>query len=479
LTRPSHDPQAEESRTPPSDRTSRPAKKGGQKSAQIVLCSKHSDWSRIYGTEVFRIRGATDVSCRFDHVGSTAVSGLPAKPIIDILVTLTDWTGAEAIGRDFSALGYELQERIDGDAPRSFFYLRESGKRPAIQIHLVAPGQAWGSDMLIFRDTLSADRGLRRRYANLKKELVRRHDNDLNSYTAGKSEFVREAVTRVQNAFSTDAILTHQRAELGRAQLLHILALVAQLGMAAAVAGSVFVNTSEMLLTLAIIGLVLAMAWLQLTHQRNKHTNAGNQARRIALLKSGLDVPISAARHREILRDFTVSIAERKLMMENAYFSSQEEPGPRRLVELIEESAFWTSDLQRWSGLILGWFTVGALVLVGIFIWRMVTDLGAEQQILLARVLVASLVFLVSSEVVVNWLAHRQAASDITEILSRVEVIASQGYDLPDAMLLMSDYNAVVESAPGILPSVFALRRGRLKAHWRAYLTRKQTNARS
>jgi GrpB-like predicted nucleotidyltransferase (UPF0157 family) len=431
-------------------------------------------WREAYTREVVRIREATATSCHFDHVGSTAIPGLNAKPIIDILISPKSWSDAAATVQALASLGYTTHEQIDGDAPRRFLVLPPSRSQPAIHVHIVPENGSWGKRMVAFRDAVLADRKLRHRYAALKRELALKHGNDLKGYTDGKAGFVRDVVFRIENAFSTDMMLTHQRAELGRAQLLQVLALATQFLVALVAAGSVFVNASETLLGLAVAGLLLAGAWLQISRWRDKHRNAGNRARRVVLLTSGLDANISAEQHRRLSDGFTVPIMNRPLMLEDGYFASRATPGPRRLVELIEESAYWTADLQRYSSHALGVAMGVALVVTSLIVWRTITDMDTAQQVLIARVLVAALVFLVSSDVVVHWLAHRRAATDIDEILSRIEVTVARGHDQTDVTLLMSDYNAIVEAAPNILPLVFVVRRGHLKSRWRAYLTKKQ-----
>ena len=107
-------------------------------------------------------------------------------------------------------------------------------------------------------------------------------------------------------------------------------------------------------------------------------------------------------------------------------------------------------------------------------LWLGIPLLPSDITISMARVLVAILVFMLSSDLVGAIFAHREAASSISEIIQRTETAAARGYPAADVLLLMSDYNAIVESAPFALPGVYELRCQSLTRRWRAYLENKQ-----
>lgn len=98
----------------------------------VALVDHDSGWSTAFMAEADRLKSGTEVQCFIDHVGSTAVSDLPAKPVIDILVTLTDWRAADVVSRSLKRQGYRLQEKVGGRKPRRFLTRSEASGVPAL-----------------------------------------------------------------------------------------------------------------------------------------------------------------------------------------------------------------------------------------------------------------------------------------------------------------------------------------------------------
>jgi hypothetical protein len=211
-----------------------------------------------------------------------------------------------------------------------------------------------------------------------------------------------------------------------------------------------------------------------LGRRQRAHRDAGEQARRVVLISSGLGVSLSPEQRLRIFDMFTVSVANRRLVREEDYFASRTVPSHRRLAELVEESAYWTRDLQRASASTLRWLLLGVTVLaVGILV-MCTPSISSDANLSIARVLTALLIFLLSSDVVGAMLGHRDAALVIDDILQRVETAAARGYLYADVLLIASDYNAAVEGAPFVLPWVYRIRNATLTRRWRAYLENKR-----
>ena len=441
----------------------------------VALIEHDTGWPAAFLAEAERLKLDSEVRCFIDHVGSTAVPNLPAKPVIDILVTLTDWRAAEVVSRSLKRRGYRLQEKVGGPEPRRFLTRTDASGGPAFNLHLVPTASEWGVRMLAFRDALAHDDALVQQYAALKTALAEQHPKDLVGYTAGKGTFVEGALIEIDDAFSNSSLLTHQRVELDRAQQLQIASVAVQLLVALAAAGSVFFNDGPTLLTFAFVGFTLALAWFEIGRRGGRHRTSGNQARRAVLLASGLGQSISPAQRLRIFDGFALSIRGRPLVREEDYFASRCRPGFQRAAELVEESAYWTGDLQKTSA----GAVAAVLALIGLVLcaaaWRGVVDLTSDAQINAARVMIAALVFVLSSDVLGALLGHHQAAQTIAEIFRRIEATAARGYPEADVLLLMSDYNAAVESAPVVPPIVYRWRRRDLSRRWRAYLAAKRS----
>ena len=128
------------------------------------------------------------------HVGSTAVPGLAAKPILDVQAAVLDFACAEPVARALGPAGWHLvPAEFDARPYRRFLVLVVDDHRAA-HLHLLLAGSARWVEQLAFRDALRADPTLVRRYAELKQALAAEHSGDREAYTAGKAQFVRDVL---------------------------------------------------------------------------------------------------------------------------------------------------------------------------------------------------------------------------------------------------------------------------------------------
>ncbi len=128
-----------------------------------------------------------------EHIGSTAVPGLAAKPIVDLMASVTDLdTVVARAGERLIADGWHyVPPRLDGRPWRRFFVKPDSsGQRREAHLHLLRAGHPRWTEQLTFRDALRRDRDLARRYEELKRRLAGERGDDREAYTEGKAEFV-------------------------------------------------------------------------------------------------------------------------------------------------------------------------------------------------------------------------------------------------------------------------------------------------
>lgn len=131
-----------------------------------------------------------------EHVGSTSVPGLPAKPVLDLQAAVTDLACAPDVADVLSPAGWHhVPPELDERPWRRFFVLAPGDTRVA-HLHLMPPDEPRWGEQLAFRDALRADPGLAARYAALKRELAVQHASDREAYTAAKEGFVREVLGR-------------------------------------------------------------------------------------------------------------------------------------------------------------------------------------------------------------------------------------------------------------------------------------------
>ncbi len=163
-------------------------------------------WPRLFEEEASFLRTLTpsDIIRRIAHFGSTAVPGLAAKPIVDMVVEVTN---LDAVKTHFvlplQTKGYEYFWRPttgDETAFYAWFIKRNTRGQRTHHIHMVeANSQLW--DRLYFRDYLRAFPEEARRYAALKRELAAQYPHDRTAYTLGKSSYVRRITDTAKHYF--------------------------------------------------------------------------------------------------------------------------------------------------------------------------------------------------------------------------------------------------------------------------------------
>jgi GrpB-like predicted nucleotidyltransferase (UPF0157 family) len=130
------------------------------------------------------------VAVRIEHVGSTAVPGLAAKPIVDIQVSVDD---LEDEGSYVPGIGHAAAELRSRDTRHRYF--RPAGDRPRdVQVHVCEAGSDWERNHLLYRDYLRANAAVRDAYASLKLELAATYRDDRLAYADAKSAFILDAL---------------------------------------------------------------------------------------------------------------------------------------------------------------------------------------------------------------------------------------------------------------------------------------------
>lgn len=133
----------------------------------------------------------SDVEATIEHIGSTAVEGLCAKPTIDMMIGLKQFEMADRLIDSLEALGYEYMDRYNDVMPhRRFFQKSKDGVRTH-HIHMVEVASDFWVRHLRFRDHLRECKEDRDRYAQLKMQLAERDWNDRNEYALAKTGFIR------------------------------------------------------------------------------------------------------------------------------------------------------------------------------------------------------------------------------------------------------------------------------------------------
>lgn len=161
--------------------------------ATITLVDYDPDWPRLFAREAERIRCVLgDTALQIEHVGSTSVPGLPAKPIIDILLVVPDSADEPSYVPAMEAAGYVLRIREpDWHEHRMF-----KGPDTNINLHVHGAGTLEIERMLRFRDWLRATDADRDHYANVKRELASRTWRHVQHYAEAKTAVIHEIMNR-------------------------------------------------------------------------------------------------------------------------------------------------------------------------------------------------------------------------------------------------------------------------------------------
>lgn len=283
---------------------------------------------------------------------------------------------------------------------------------------------------------------------------------------------------RTNVALSHRSLVGYQLAEFAKSSRLRVWLFFLQLLAAAPAALSVIIVDETWLYVLAILGAVFLVAWWVVSLQYEKSREAAQTARRASLLSGAFGETFSAYELSELRQRFTVTEAQAKSKENPEYYATREEPGAHRLAEMLEESAFFTSDLQDFSSKVMGFTLVTFVVLAGGLALVVGIDLDRSSSITFVRIVLSAFVFAMSSDVLGAFVKHMSAATRTKAIRNRLATLQQRDAPLIDVLLVMTDYNSAVEYAPESVPFSFKLRETKLNTRWAEYIADKASSKR-
>jgi GrpB-like predicted nucleotidyltransferase (UPF0157 family) len=155
------------------------------------------EWPRLYEREEGRIRSVLgDRVARIEHAGSTSVPGLPAKPIVDIVLEVPDSAEEASYVPELEAAGYRVTIR----EPEWFEHRVFKGPDTNVNLHTFTAGCEEVDRMLLFRDHLRANAADRELYATAKRELATHDWKYVQQYAEAKTAVVQEIAERARAA---------------------------------------------------------------------------------------------------------------------------------------------------------------------------------------------------------------------------------------------------------------------------------------
>lgn len=160
---------------------------------KIIIAPYDPNWPVLFEREKMRIKEALGFhAISIQHIGSTSVPGLGAKPIIDVMIAVLSLGEADAFCiQPMVALRYEYVKKFEAEIPHRRYFRKsdETGSRTH-HVHMVVINSDWWVDHLLFRDFLRADGNARRAYEAHKRQLAEREWDDSNDYAEAKTDFI-------------------------------------------------------------------------------------------------------------------------------------------------------------------------------------------------------------------------------------------------------------------------------------------------
>ncbi|MFP3377139.1 GrpB family protein [Bacillus sp. SIMBA_069] len=159
---------------------------------QIVIKPYQKDWYEEYGIEKEKFISLFGGECiAIEHIGSTSVQGLGAKPLIDMMIGVTDLQITEKWIEDLLKIGYEY---VPKETPNRRFFRKGKWRAGTHHLHVYIYNSDEWKNNLLFRDFLIKHEWARKEYRELKEKLATTYPFDRVSYTKEKAPFIQKII---------------------------------------------------------------------------------------------------------------------------------------------------------------------------------------------------------------------------------------------------------------------------------------------
>ena len=167
----------------------------------VGIVNYDPQWPVLYEEEKGRI---LDVIGRriaaIEHIGSTAVPELAAKPIIDIMIAVRRLADADECIEPLQDIGYEYVREFEVEMPERRFFRKGPPEERTYHIHMIELTSEFWERHLLFRDYLRTHPEVAQQYYQLKKELAARYGSDREAYAEAKTPFIESIVAKSRTA---------------------------------------------------------------------------------------------------------------------------------------------------------------------------------------------------------------------------------------------------------------------------------------
>ena len=166
--------------------------------ASVVVSPYSSEWPNHFNAlreELLSVFAPMAVAV--EHIGSTLVPGLAAKPVIDVLLGARALVDIESKIEALGERGFEYVQKYERELPMRRYFVKSSATSLCVHLHAVELGSRLWREHLAFRDALRAEAALCSRYQTLKLRLAEEFANDKSGYTAAKGPFIQSVLVGV------------------------------------------------------------------------------------------------------------------------------------------------------------------------------------------------------------------------------------------------------------------------------------------
>ncbi len=174
----------------------------GLKRGKVKLFPYNPKWSEIFKKERKILQKALGkMIIDIQHVGSTAIPNLPAKPIIDMAVAVSDLSGkkVEKYIEPLKELGYEYRG-VERRHTREHLFVKGSEEKRTCHLHMVEFNSKTWKNYLLFRDYLRNHKKVVAEYVELKLELAKKFSDNRKLYTSGKDKFIQGVFKKLKKS---------------------------------------------------------------------------------------------------------------------------------------------------------------------------------------------------------------------------------------------------------------------------------------
>jgi GrpB-like predicted nucleotidyltransferase (UPF0157 family) len=157
----------------------------------IVIVEYDAAWPALYEAEVQKLLGVLGaIAIASEHIGSTSIPGLAAKPIIDIMLAVSTLESVLDYQESLNTLGYTYVPEFESILPDGRYFNKGDQGIDTYHLHVVEKGKDFWVNHLLFRDYLRAHPETARQYAELKHSLAGKFSRERDQYTDSKGDFI-------------------------------------------------------------------------------------------------------------------------------------------------------------------------------------------------------------------------------------------------------------------------------------------------